>query len=91
MSNNSKLFHFLKIIPIAGWIYIIVGTIWPFENQILYWAWIIDIFLSCVVHSLQLIISVPIGKALEISVFKVVVLTIIFGGTYWKPLKNSLK
>nr|WP_293227020.1 fatty acid CoA ligase family protein [Moritella sp.] len=79
-------------IPILGWLYLFIGIIWPFSNTILVTIWWIDIFLSVIVHSLQIPIALTKTKKYGISSLSSVVKTIIFGATYWKfiePIDSS--
>lgn len=77
------------LIPIFGWLFIAYGLIFPIENIIIKWMWYIDIFLSVVVHPLQLYIALPVGAKAGISVKKTIYMTIVFGATWWKPLKDK--
>ena len=74
MNTDFLKKHSLKLIPIAGWIFILIGIIWPFENRIIYICWLIDIFLSCIVHPLQYIIAIPLGKKMNIPISKVIIM-----------------
>ncbi len=85
--NHDKL---LMLIPVFGWILIVYGLLFPIQNTYIKVIWIIDIILSIGVHSLQLFISLPVGKKLGFSVFKTVCLTLILGATWWRPLRNNL-
>jgi olefin beta-lactone synthetase len=84
--DNDKL---LKLVPIGGWLFILYGVIWPIQNNVVYILWLIDIFLSVVVHSLQLFVTIPLGKKLNMSTFTVVLNTLVFGATWWKPLNKK--
>ena len=90
---NKKQVYIAMLIPIIGWIYIGVGLIFPSLLQI-HWIffiiWIIDIFLSVVVHGAQLYISIPAGKKEKISIWKIVLYTMLFGATWWKPLRDGV-
>ena len=54
------------------------------------WMWYIDIFLSVPVHLLQLFIAVPVGKKSGYTKSQSVVLTVLFGATWWKPVRQQL-
>ena len=84
--DNDKL---PKLVPIGGWLFILYGVIWPIQNNVVYILWLIDIFLSVFVHGLQLFVTIPLGKKLNMSTFKVVLNTLVFGATWWKPLKKK--
>jgi hypothetical protein len=78
----------LMLIPIFGWLFIAYGLVFPIENEIILIMWWIDIFLSCVVHPVQLIVAMPLGKKVGYSTATTVWMTLIFGATWWKPLKT---
>ncbi len=81
----------LKIIPVVGWLYIILGFIIPFDNILLRLAWYIDIALSVGLHSLQLFIAIPIGRKAGISDKATVMNTMLYGATWWRPLQKAGK
>ena len=80
----------LMLIPIFGWLFIAYGLAFPIENTYIKWMWYIDIFLSVPVHLLQLFIAVPVGTKSGYSTLKSICLTITFGATWWKPLRQKL-
>ncbi|OHD64436.1 MAG: hypothetical protein A2176_00520 [Spirochaetes bacterium RBG_13_51_14] len=86
--NKKNRDTILKITPIVGWIYIVIGIIFPFENLFFFVIWIIDVLLCVGLHALQLFVSIPIAKKKNISAYKAIIMTMIFGATWWKPLKD---
>ena len=87
---NDKKKYLLRIIPIVGWIYIIFGLLFPFENRILWIFWIIDIAASVGLHAIQLFIAIPVGKKAGFSTIRSIFMTMLFGATWWKPLKEQM-
>ncbi len=87
MKNRDKV---LYLIPIFGWLFIAYGIAFPIENIVIRVMWYIDIFLSCIVHPAQLFIAIPIGKKGGFSVFYTSSMTLVFGATWWKPLRKHL-
>ncbi len=90
---TKKQVHMSMIIPIVGWFIIFIGLIFPAILQI-HWFflvfWIIDIFLSVVVHGAQLYIAIPEGKKKQLPMWRIIVKTMIFGATWWKPLRDGI-
>ena len=90
---TKKQVHISMVIPIVGWIFIIVGLIFPIILQI-HWIfliiWVIDIFLSVVVHGAQLYVAIPAGKNLQLPIWRIVIKTMVFGATWWKPLRDGI-
>jgi len=86
-NKNDKL---LMLIPVFGWLFILYGLVIPIDNLYIKWMWYIDIFLSVPVHLLQLFIAVPVGKKSGYTKSQSIVLTILFGATWWKPVRQQL-
>jgi olefin beta-lactone synthetase len=76
-----------KLIPILGWLYILLGLVITLPTGVWTWIWYIDLFLSVVVHGLQIFVGIPIGKMHGISRGQAALQTFIFGATWWKPLR----
>lgn len=106
MEQSKGLLERAKIVPILGWFYLFIGLIIGFivpENTLLelpQWGqaiytcllyyWWFNLFCLTVVHFLQLWFAIPIGIALGIPVSRTITKTMIYGATWWKPLKGSL-
>lgn len=92
-SYNKKQVYISMIIPIVGWIYIIIGIIiFPYllTNGILLFIWIVDVILSVGVHGAQLYLAIPAGKKVNIPIWKIVLKTMLLGATWWKPLRDGI-
>ena len=74
------------IIPILGWLFVFYGLFFPL-SPVLRALWSIDVFLSVVVHGLQLLVSLPHGKRAGFDRPYIVLMTFLFGATWWKPLR----
>ncbi len=82
----------LTAIPVFGWLYIAYGFIWPFTDPILLGIWWLDLFLSVVVHALQIPMGLPKTRRYGISTLTSAINTMLFGATYWKfidPVKST--
>ncbi len=77
--------HALKLIPLAGWLFIIIGLVVPLPS-LLRVLWAIDVFLSVVVHGLQLFTALPRGRRAGYSRTQTVAYTFLYGATWWKFL-----
>jgi hypothetical protein len=88
MFKNER-FWYGCIMPgaVAGWIFIFFGLFFPIQNEILKMAWLFVAFLWGIGHILELAVSLPIGKAKGLPVKTIVIKTIVFGITWWLPLK----
>lgn len=86
---RSKKSSLLRIVPIAGWLFILYGLVGPMPHRILWALWSIDVFLSVVVHGLQLFVSIPRGHNAGYSTAQTVFFTLLFGATWWKFLDEA--
>jgi acyl-CoA synthetase (AMP-forming)/AMP-acid ligase II len=82
-------YRWLMLIPILGWGYFIFGLIWPFENPLLQTIWWADLILSAGVHTLQWVYALPIARTSGFNPKLALLLTFIFGATWWKSLEIS--
>ena len=92
-SYNKKHVYLSMIIPIVGWIYIIIGIIifqYLLTNWIVLFIWVVDMILSVGVHGAQLYLAIPAGKKVNIPIWKIVLKTMLLGATWWKPLRDGI-
>ena len=92
-SYNKKYVYLSMIIPIVGWIYIIIGIIifqYLLTNWIVLFIWVVDMILSVGVHGAQLYLAIPAGKKVNIPIWKIVLKTMLLGATWWKPLRDGI-
>lgn len=78
----------VNVIPVAGWLFVLVGLLVPL-GPALRALWLIDVFLSVVVHGVQLVVALPRGRRAGYSAVATVVLTFLLGATFWKFLKEG--
>lgn len=88
---NSFQFNLAMLIPIAGWLYILVGIIWPYEHWLFLVIFWIDVFLSVVVHAVQIFVAIPVAGFHGVSKVRAAVYTFIFGATWWRPMQLAMK
>ena len=90
-SYNKNQVYLSMIIPIVGWIYIILGPIFfPLYNWFFLFIWIVVIILSVGVHGAQLYFAIPAGKKVNIPIWKIIFKTMLLGATWWKPLRDGI-
>jgi hypothetical protein len=78
----------LRTVPIAGWVFLAYGALFPLHGVTLWVIWWIDLFLSVVVHGAQLVFAVPAGRRAGYSTAATVFFTFLFGATFWKALEE---
>jgi hypothetical protein len=88
MFKNEKFWYFV-IMPgaVAGWIFVLYGLLFPIQDENIRMVWLAVAFLWGAGHLFELAISIPIAKSKGISLKTSIIKTIIFGITWWLPLK----
>jgi uncharacterized protein YhhL (DUF1145 family) len=79
--------RWLRAIPIAGWLFLLLGVVVPFAHPVLRALWWFDAFLSFVVHGVQLAPALPRAREAGYSRAQAVLYTFLFGATWWKNLE----
>ena len=89
---NNKLFWYLFLMPgaILGWLLVILGFVFPINDGTVRVLWIVMVCLWVIGHPLELITSIPIGKKAGISTGSTVLKTLLFGFTWWLPVKMGV-
>jgi acyl-CoA synthetase (AMP-forming)/AMP-acid ligase II len=71
-----------RAIPIAGWLFVFYGLLWPLQHPALRAIWWVDVFLSVVAHAVQLLGALPRGRRAGYSTARIVLFTFLFGATW---------
>ncbi len=74
---------------IAGWMFAASGVWLQFDGPLRV-AWITVVLIWTILHPLEIAVSYRIGKEKGLSALRVVVMTILFGFTWWLPLKLGI-
>ncbi len=74
----------LMIIPLIGWLYLLLALLVPLTHPALVALFWVVVFLHFVVHPLQILPGLPVGKRIGHGRARVAWMTVIFGATYWK-------
>jgi len=77
----------LYIIPVAGWIYLLYGALFPFTHPVLHALWILDLVLSVGAHGAQLVTAIPRARRAGYPAWTAVFKTFLLGATWWKFLE----
>ncbi len=90
MTKNKMYWQINMAGTVAGWCFIFFGIFNSFNNSIVNVLWWV-VFLSwCVGHPLELFVSMPIGDKSGIPRNITILKTIVFGFTWWLPLKHGV-
>jgi len=89
---KNKLFWYFFIMPAAiiGWIFIIYGVVFPIGDETFRIFWLVIACIWIIGHPLELIVSIPIGKIAAIPAATTVLKTLLFGFTWWLPVKMKV-
>jgi len=89
---KKKIFWYLFMMPgaILGWLFIIGGVVCPIANETVRMLWLAITCIWVITHPLELILSIPIGKKAGISTATTVLKTLLFGFTWWLPVKMGV-
>ena len=87
MLTNPFIWRYM-LMPgsILGWLFALAGIVIPFGEPLRY-AWLAVLLIWTIIHPLEIAVSYRIGKEKNLSTMRIVVMTILFGFTWWLPLK----
>lgn len=88
--KKELVWKVLQAGSLAGWVFIFFGAAFPFETQWLKILWWVFMFTWAIVHPLELKISLPIGRQKGLRPEWVFAMTLLFGFTWWLPLKRGV-
>ena len=89
--TQSKSFWYGNMAAVGVlWLYILYGFLFPFDKGTANTIWLITSLAIIGGHILELPVSIPIGNKAEVPLPKTVVLTILFGFTWWLPVKKGI-
>jgi len=90
MFKNPLFWYGNMACAVLGWLFVFGGLLCPFNPGSLKAVWTVIALVWTVGHPLELFISIPIAKKAGVSKGKAIVKTIIFGFTWWLPLKKGV-
>lgn len=86
MFNKKPFWYGTMTVAVAAWPFIFAGAICPFGGG-LRTFWLTITLVWGISHPLELVLSVPIARKAGFSMPKTIVFTLIFGITWWLPVK----
>ncbi len=90
MLDNKSFWIGNMMFCLVLWVFVIFGVFYSFESHEVTIAWWAITLALVIGHTFELIISIPIGNNAGISLQKTIINTIIFGFTWWVPLKRGV-
>ncbi len=85
--NKQTFWKGLMAGSIFGWLFIFWGVFCPFDGGFLKILWICILLGWAILHPLELAMSLPIGKEKGLTPEQIFIKTMLFGFTWWLPLK----
>ena len=76
---------------VVGWLFIFYGVFFPFHGNMIKIIWWVVLIGWGIGHPLELASSIPIAKDKGIPPETAFVKTMIFGFTWWLPLKMGVR
>jgi hypothetical protein len=88
---RNRLFWTGLLMPgsAAAWVFVIAGFFLPLDGVVKI-IWLVMLPVWTIVHPLEIITSYKIGKEKNLSFARTAVMTILFGFTWWLPLKMGV-
>ncbi len=87
MFKSKLLWYGMMLGAIGGWIFSIYGIAKPLKDENLKKVWKSILATWALGHPIELLISTRIGKGLGLSRTRTIAKTLLFGFTWWLPLK----
>lgn len=87
MIKNRLFWRGQMAFAVAGWIFIFWGLLDPFSGTAVRFVWWAVLLVWAVGHPLELTTSLPVGKRAGLSLQRTIAMTLVFGITWWIPLK----
>jgi len=87
MLKNKGFWYLLMAGALAGWVFSIVGLVRPYKNETIKKVWKNVFFTWAFGHPLEILIARSIGKSAGLTSVKTAIKTILFGFTWWLPVK----
>ena len=85
--KNEAFWKFLMAGSLLGWLFLIFGLIFPFAHPTLKVLWWAVLVLWGIGPPLEMAFSLPIGREKGRTLEETIVKTMLFGFTWWLPLK----
>lgn len=87
---KKGIWYLQMMVSIAGWIFLLAGTNICFSSSFLNGLWWVVLIAWGIGHPLELYLSIPVGKAAGLSPERTIIKTMLFGYTWWLPLKLGI-
>ncbi|HQI81662.1 MAG TPA: hypothetical protein PLR71_08890 [Deltaproteobacteria bacterium] len=87
MLKSRGFWYLMMAGAVLGWVFIVVGLVRPFRNETLKKLWKSLALTWLVGHPLELVLSRGIGAAAGVSPAHTLVKTIVYGFTWWLPVR----
>ncbi len=86
MHGNKLFWHGNMIGAVAGWCFILWGAATGLTGAV-HVLWVVVALLWIVGHPFELVFALPVARKAGFPVSKAVIMTLVFGITWWLPVK----
>ncbi len=90
MLDNKLFWQGNMVGAVGGWIFAFYGLIYPIDSFFVKILWLIVLLGWGIGHSIELKQSLPIAKEAGVPLGTAIVKTLVFGLTWWVPLKRGV-
>jgi len=90
MFKTKYFWYTMMMGAIGGWILGISGLVRPSKNEVIKKVQQAVLCIWALGHPLELPVSLMVGKKTGVSLLRTVVKTLLFGFTWWLPLKLGI-
>ena len=88
--RNPKFWKMMMAGSVFGWLFIFYGVFFPFQGGVINIIWWCVLLAWVILHPVELMSSLPVAKDKGLSPERAFVKTMIFGFTWWVPLKMGV-
>ena len=88
--NKQTFWKGMMAGSVAGWLFIFWGIFFPFESGLIRGLWWVVMLGWAILHPLELALSMPVGKQKGLTPQHIFVKTMVFGFTWWLPVKLGI-
>jgi hypothetical protein len=90
MLKSKGLWSLIMLIILAGWGFVLSGLAKPIENRLLKKIHRQMLLIMTLGHALEIPVGLAIGRAAGLPVLRIILKTLVFGFTWWLPLRMGV-
>lgn len=87
MIKSKGFWYFMMAGAVCGWVFTVIGLVKPFKNETMKKLWKSTALTWIFGHPLEVLFVRDIGSAAGYSQAMTIIKTIVYGFTWWLPVK----